>query len=108
MLCRDYRPRATDPGIARNRAISNVISLAGTNYTGVSNEPKEESSMAKGAARPKGTQDDPHFRRLIFGLTPELDSALRRRAKEEDRPLAWIVRKALEEFLEAESGRPAA
>ena len=55
--------------------------------------------MAKGAARPQGTKDDPQFRRLIFGLPPELDDALRRRAESEDRPLAWLVRRALEEYL---------
>ncbi|MBA3362455.1 MAG: ribbon-helix-helix protein, CopG family [Acidimicrobiia bacterium] len=58
--------------------------------------------MARGAARPKGTPDEPEFRRLIFGLTPELDEALRLRAESEDRPLAWLVRKALEEYLEPE------
>lgn len=58
--------------------------------------------MAKGAARPKGTKDEPQFRRLIFGLTPELDEALRQRAESEDRPLAWLVRRALEEFLHDE------
>ena len=64
--------------------------------------------MAKGAARTKGTPDEPQFRRLIFGLTPDLDEALRQRAEEEDRPLAWLVRKALEEYLGRESSRTAA
>lgn len=55
--------------------------------------------MAKGAARPKGSPDEPKFRRLIVGLTSELDQALKIRAAVEDRPLAWLVRKALEEYL---------
>lgn len=55
--------------------------------------------MAKGRARPLDIEDDPKYRRLIFGLPPELDEALRNRALEEDRPLAWIVRKAIEDFL---------
>lgn len=49
--------------------------------------------------RPSGTEDDPQFRRLIFGLPPDLDDALRRRAEEEDRPLAWLVRRALTDYL---------
>jgi hypothetical protein len=37
-----------------------------------------------------------------------LDEALRQRADEEDRPLAWFVRKALEEYLEPTSKKSAA
>lgn len=56
--------------------------------------------MARGAARPKGVEDEPKYRRLIFGLPPELDEALRERADAEDRPLAWLVRRALEQYLD--------
>lgn len=64
--------------------------------------------MAKGAARPAGTEDDPKFRRLIFGLPPELDHALRARAESEDRPMAWLVRRALEEYLDGPPSATAA
>lgn len=55
--------------------------------------------MAKGAARPKGTPDEDPYVRLIVGLPPRLNEVLRQQAKAEDRPLAWIVRKAIEEYL---------
>jgi len=60
--------------------------------------------MAKGAARPLGVPDEPKYRRLIFGLPPELDDALRERADQEDRPLAWLVRRAIEQYLDTEEG----
>lgn len=60
--------------------------------------------MAKGAARPKGSPDEPKYRRLIFGLPPELDDALRKRADQEDRPLAWVVRRAIENYLNTDDG----
>ncbi len=59
--------------------------------------------MAKGAARPKGTADEPKFHRLIVGLTPELHQALLTKAAFTDRPLAWLVRKALAEYLGADA-----
>jgi predicted DNA-binding protein len=64
--------------------------------------------MAKGRARPIDTEDDPRFRRLIFGLPPELDEALRERAEQEDRPLAWLVRKAIEKYLDGSESPTAA
>ena len=65
----------------------------GTSPNGTSNQ------VAKGAARPRGTTDEPKFVRLIVGLPVDLDRALRLKAQAEDRPLAWIVRKAVEEYL---------
>jgi predicted transcriptional regulator len=59
--------------------------------------------MAKGAARPRGIEDEPRYRRLIFGLPPELDDALRERADAEDRPLAWLVRRAIEQYLQSDA-----
>lgn len=55
--------------------------------------------MAKGRARRPGTEDEPKYRRLLVGLPPELDDALRSVAASEERPLAWIVRLALERYL---------
>lgn len=49
--------------------------------------------MAETAANPA------KFRRLLVGLPPALDYALRKRAAEEDRSLSWLIRKALREFL---------
>ncbi len=64
--------------------------------------------MARGAARPPSEPDEPRYRRLIFGLPPDLDDALRERAQEEDRTLAWLVRRALEDYLQSDDAATAA
>lgn len=60
--------------------------------------------MAKGRARRPGTMDEPKYRRLLVGLPPDLDDALRSAAASEDRPLAWVVRQALEHYLSDSRG----
>jgi hypothetical protein len=68
------------------------------NYIGVTFRARGET-MAKGRARRPGTQDEPKYRRLLVGLPPDMDDALRSVAASEDRPLAWVVRQALEHYL---------
>lgn len=38
--------------------------------------------------------------RLIVSLPPELDQQLRQYAKKNERPLSWVIQKALAEWLE--------
>ncbi len=60
--------------------------------------------MAKGAAREKGTTDDAKYERLVFGAPPMLMDRLRVAAKQDDRPLSWLIRKALLEYLDRREG----
>lgn len=39
------------------------------------------------------------FRRIIVGLPPALHHHLQRRAADEDRPISWVIRRALRDYL---------
>lgn len=50
-------------------------------------------------ARPAKAEGEKNLR-LIVSLPPELDQKLRQYAEENERPLSWVIQKALAEWLD--------